>query len=106
MTTSTHHPITVVGAGLGGLMLACVLHRHGIEAAVYELEASPATRDQGSMLDMHVESGQAALRAAGLFEQFQEVIHVGGEAMRILDKHGTAHWEENGGNGNRPEVLR
>jgi 2-polyprenyl-6-methoxyphenol hydroxylase-like FAD-dependent oxidoreductase len=102
---SSHQPITVVGAGLGGLTLARVLHRNGIEAAVYDLDASPTARDQGGMLDMHEESGQAALRAAGLFEQFCGIVHPGGEAMRILDKDATVRWEDSGG-GNRPEVNR
>ncbi|MDT7681067.1 MAG: hypothetical protein QOG57_1377, partial [Pseudonocardiales bacterium] len=33
---NTHHPILLVGAGLGGLTLARVLHVHGIEAAVFD----------------------------------------------------------------------
>lgn len=86
---STHHQIAVIGAGLGGLTLANVLHRNGIDVAVYELEASATARRQGGMLDMHEESGQAALRAAGLFEQFREIVLPGGEAMRVLDQEAT-----------------
>jgi 2-polyprenyl-6-methoxyphenol hydroxylase-like FAD-dependent oxidoreductase len=104
---STHHPITVVGGGLGGLTLAAVLHRHGIAAAVYDLDASPTARDQGGMLDMHEESGQAALRAAGLFDRFQALVAPSGEAMRILDRDGTLRFADDGGDdGNRPEVGR
>lgn len=62
---TTHHPITIVGAGLGGLTLARVLHVRGIEAAVYDLDTSPAARTQGGMLDIHDDSGQAALRPRG-----------------------------------------
>jgi 2-polyprenyl-6-methoxyphenol hydroxylase-like FAD-dependent oxidoreductase len=65
---TTHHPIAIVGGGLSGLTLARVLHVHGIEAAVYDLEASPAVRAQGGMLDIHEDSGQAALRVAGLHD--------------------------------------
>jgi 2-polyprenyl-6-methoxyphenol hydroxylase-like FAD-dependent oxidoreductase len=103
---TTHHSITIVGAGLGGLTAAAVLHRHGIDAAVYDLDASPVARDQGGMLDMHEESGQAALRAAGLYDQFREIIHPGGEEMRILDKDATVRFHDEGNEENRPEVNR
>ncbi|MGW4389321.1 FAD-dependent oxidoreductase [Streptomyces sp. NPDC004685] len=108
MTTAAHHPIAIVGGGLGGLVLARVLHLGGVAAAVYDLEVSAAARPQGGMLDMHVESGQAALRAAGLHEEFLAAVHAGGEAMRILDKHGTVRMEESddGGTDGRPEVSR
>ncbi|WP_406109452.1 FAD-dependent monooxygenase [Streptomyces sp. NBC_01003] len=106
--TTTHHPIAIVGGGLGGLVLARVLHLGGVEAAVYDLEASAAARPQGGMLDMHVESGQAALRAAGLHKEFVAAIHAGGESMRILDRHGAVRMEESDGGGTdgRPEVNR
>ncbi|MET7619811.1 NAD(P)/FAD-dependent oxidoreductase [Streptomyces sp. NPDC005408] len=102
---SLHHSIAIVGAGLGGLTLARVLHVHGIDPAVYDLEASPAARDQGGMLDLHEDSAQAALRAAGLFDEFRAIVHPGGEAMRILDKDGTVRLQDDA-EGDRPEVNR
>ncbi|GAB2701854.1 FAD-dependent oxidoreductase [Kitasatospora kifunensis] len=105
--TTTHTPIAILGAGLGGLTLARVLHVHGIEATVYELDASRRTRAQGGMLDIHEESGQAALRAAGLYEEFRALVMPGGQAMRILDRNATVHREEgDDGDGTRPEVDR
>ena len=104
---TTHHPIAIVGAGLGGLVLARVLHVNGIESVVHEREASPAARTQGGMLDIHEDSGQAALRAAGLYGEFRAIVHPGGEAMRILDRHATVRMEEpDEGDGTRPEVDR
>ncbi|MFG2594388.1 FAD-dependent oxidoreductase [Streptomyces sp. NPDC048462] len=105
--SSAHHPIAIIGAGLGGLTLARVLHVNGIEAAVFDLEADRNARTQGGMLDIHEDSGQAALRAAGLHERFREKVHPGGEAMRVLDKHARVLLEQaDDGSGGRPEIDR
>ena len=100
-------PITIVGAGLGGLMLARVLHVHGIASTVYEAESADNVRAQGGMLDIHENNGQLALKAAGLFAEFRKIIHPGGEATRVLDKHGNVLLDEpDDGRGGRPEVPR
>jgi len=99
--------IAIVGAGLGGLVLARVLHVHGIPSTVYESDASPTARAQGGLLDIHVHDGQVALAAAGLSEPFRGIIHAGGEATRVLDPQGRVLFEEaDDGTGGRPEVLR
>lgn len=97
--------VTIVGAGLAGLVLARVLHVHGVEAVVLEGDASAAARTQGGMLDIHADGGQVALRAAGLLEEFRELVLPGGEAGRVLDKHATVHHEDKDESG-RPEVER
>lgn len=103
----THHPITIIGAGLGGLTLARVLHVHGIASTVYEADISPDARSQGGMLDIHEEDGQLAIREARLFEEFSALIHPGGQQTRVLDSEGRVLLDQpDDGTGGRPEVPR
>lgn len=84
--------IAIVGAGLGGLALARVLHVNGIDAVVYEREPSRDARGQGGMLDIH--SGQWALREAGLMDRFLAIARGEGQDMRLLEPDGTLLLQE------------
>lgn len=104
---STMTPITIIGAGLGGLVLARVLHVHGIAATVYEADASADARRQGGMLDIHDYNGQRALQDAGLLDEFRRIIHPGGEATRVIGPDGAVLLDlPDDGSGGRPEVHR
>jgi 2-polyprenyl-6-methoxyphenol hydroxylase-like FAD-dependent oxidoreductase len=99
--------ITIVGAGPAGLALARILHVHGIETSVCERDPSPQARSQGGTLDLHPESGQYALEAAGLAEQFHALARCEGEEHKIFSPSGDLlvhHVPE--APGGRPEIDR
>ena len=101
--------IAIAGGGLGGLTLARILHRHGVDAVVYEREADRSARSQGGMLDLHPESGQQALTDAGLVAEFRSEARPEGEEHRILDPAGRTlvhHRPQPGSFSGRPEIDR
>lgn len=102
------HSITVVGAGLSGLVCARILQQHDLPVTVYEADTGPDARQQGGSLDIHDDTGQIALKQAGLYDQFRARTHVGGEDMRLLDRTGRVHIDrrEPAGGDNRPEIDR
>jgi 2-polyprenyl-6-methoxyphenol hydroxylase-like FAD-dependent oxidoreductase len=101
--------IAIAGGGLGGLTLARILHQHGLDAVVYEREASRSARGQGGSLDLHPESGQRALADAGLAGSFRTQARPEGEEHRIVDPAGRIlvhHVPQPGSFSGRPEIDR
>ncbi|WP_409061660.1 FAD-dependent oxidoreductase [Streptomyces sp. SYP-A7185] len=88
MTTTSAPRIAVVGAGPGGLVCARVLQEHGIAVTVHDADASRTARGQGGSLDMQPDTGQQALRAAGLLEDFLAQARPEGRQMRLVGRDG------------------
>lgn len=81
--------IAIVGGGPGGLTLARLLQLHGATVQVYERDPGRHARVQGATLDLHHESGLAALRAAGLLDAFRATYRPGADRLRVTDQHAT-----------------
>jgi 2-polyprenyl-6-methoxyphenol hydroxylase-like FAD-dependent oxidoreductase len=64
--------IAIVGAGPGGLTLAKLLQLRGADVKLYERDFDKSARVQGSPLDLHDESGLAAIRKANLLNEFKQ----------------------------------
>lgn len=106
--TTKQQRIAIIGAGPGGLTLARILQQYGRKTVVYERELFPTSRQQGGSLDIHDDSGQLALKEAGLLEQFQALARYEGEDFRLFDKTGKMYMDEVAETsvGTRPEMDR
>ena len=105
MTPPQPH-IAIIGAGPGGLILALLLHNHQIPFTVFERDASTISRWQGGTLDLHPESGQRALKAAGVWPQISQHLRREGEDFVCADKDGVRHINQQGEEHDRPELDR
>lgn len=110
LATASSPSIAIVGGGPSGLCLGVLLHKHGIPFTIYELRNKPtssALTTPSGMLDLHQESGLAAIRACGLWEDFQKNILDCSEELIIMDKHArVAHKDSGGPEPHRPEIAR
>jgi 2-polyprenyl-6-methoxyphenol hydroxylase-like FAD-dependent oxidoreductase len=76
---------------------------------VYERDQSRTARVQGSALDLHENSGLAALEAAGLIDAFWANHRPELDRLRLTDTHGRIlhdHPRRMSGAGKRPEIER
>ncbi len=78
--------IAIVGGGPGGLTLAKLLELKGANVRVYERDTDKNARVQGSPLDLHDESGLAALRKAGLLDAFKANFMPGADKKLIMNE--------------------
>ena len=89
--------IAIIGAGPAGLSLARILKvrleslpPESLHITVFEKDGNQHSHtDQIGTLDLHLDTGLAAMRAAGLFEEFLKHARYDGEELVIADKNGT-----------------
>ncbi|PWY67793.1 monooxygenase [Aspergillus eucalypticola CBS 122712] len=83
-------PIAIVGGGPCGLTFARLLETAGIDYIVFERDASPenALQSQGGTLDLHGDTGQEALRRAGLIDEFEKLARRDATTLIVQDFRG------------------
>lgn len=98
----------IVGAGPAGLTLGILLHKRNIPYTIYELRSKITDEELAQpvgSLDLHEETGLAALRECGLLEKFDSLQGDTTEAQVIADKQGNIIYNDEG-SGTRPEIAR
>lgn len=106
--------IAIVGGGPGGLTLARLLQLKGADVKVFERDLNKNARVQGAPLDLHDDSGLAAIRKADLLEEFKQNYLVGADRELIMNENAEIFFsdhdskpEENFGHLHfRPEIDR
>ncbi|WP_294328853.1 NAD(P)/FAD-dependent oxidoreductase [uncultured Chryseobacterium sp.] len=106
--------IAIVGGGPAGLTLARLLQLKNANVKVYERDFNKEARVQGSPLDMHENSGLAALRNAELLNEFKKTYRPGADKTLIMNEkaevlfsdHDTKPEEDFGAEHFRPEIDR
>ena len=106
--------IAIIGGGPGGLTLARLLQLKGVDVKVYERDIDKNARVQGSPLDLHDDSGLAALRKANLLDEFKGNYMLGANKETITNEnaeiffsdHETKQTEDFGHEHFRPEIDR
>ncbi|KAF2516469.1 FAD-dependent oxidoreductase [Flavobacterium foetidum] len=106
--------IAIIGGGPGGLTLAKLLQLQNVNVKVYERDFDKNARIQGSPLDLHDESGLAAIRKAGLLNEFKNNFLPGADKTRITNEQAEIFFSDHEINENenfgdehfRPEIDR
>lgn len=104
--------IAIIGAGPAGCTLARIILQScpSINITIYEGEASVNARHQGGTLDLHADTGLAALKMAGLYQEFLKHARFDGESLQIIDNHFRRYvnmeGDKKGSRTGRPEIDR
>ncbi|MET4083171.1 2-polyprenyl-6-methoxyphenol hydroxylase-like FAD-dependent oxidoreductase [Pedobacter sp. UYP30] len=86
--------IAIIGGGPGGLTLARLLQQGGCNIKVYERDLDKNARVQGGNLDLHEESGLAALKKADLLDAFYANYLPDAGKLRLMDSDGKIYLDD------------
>lgn len=89
--------IAIVGGGPGGLTLARLLQLKGADVKVFERDLNKNARVQGAPLDLHDNSGLAAIRKADLLEEFKQNYLVGADRELIVNENAEIFFSDHEG---------
>ncbi|KAK4942939.1 hypothetical protein LTR10_017323 [Elasticomyces elasticus] len=101
--------IALVGGGPASLTVGNLLQKSNIPFTIFELRPKPTEEDLAKpvgMLDLHEESGLAALEACDLLNDFHSHTGVCSESQIIANKDGNVIYTDDGGLTTRPEISR
>ncbi|MBT0536718.1 FAD-dependent monooxygenase, partial [Riemerella anatipestifer] len=65
--------VAIIGGGPVGLTMAKLLQQNGVDATVYERDKDRDARIFGGTLDLHRDSGQEAMKRAGLLQTYYDL---------------------------------
>lgn len=109
VASMTEPQIAIVGGGPAGLTLGLLLHKRCIPFTIFELRQKPTQQELAKpcgVLDLHDESGQAALKECGLYDDFLKLTGECAEAQRVSNMEGTILYADEGELSERPEISR
>ncbi|KAL3473483.1 hypothetical protein BJX99DRAFT_248905 [Aspergillus californicus] len=101
--------IAIIGAGPAGLTLGLLLHNQNIPFTIYERRQKPTAEElakPSGMLDLHDESGLAAIQACGIYDNFLKLTGECSEDQVVANIDGNVIYTDNGGLSERPEISR
>jgi len=79
--------VAIIGAGPVGLTMARLLQQANVDVTVYERDRDPQARIWGGTLDLHLGSGQEAMKKAGLLDNYFALATAMGR--KLADEEGT-----------------
>ncbi|MFL9485097.1 FAD-dependent monooxygenase [Chitinophagaceae bacterium LWZ2-11] len=84
--------VAVIGGGPVGLTMALLLEQKGVNVKLYERDVDLRSRITGGSLDLHQNTGQSALKEAGILDEFYAASWSTSERMGTID--GSIYAEE------------